>query len=802
MLTCLFPSRLNSLMLADELRVQVAEEIGLGQTQLVESHQWPALDFGWSLADVFKKCMDGEESISKITPKNDDSSVPTSNTLKPTLSDDDLDSLSTEQGHTKTGKKRHGELEIGTWSNDMAFEPQDIADELADDDLDELDIFDPNEELPDNLTILAGGIGEDEDDGELGADWGTGLKERKAKSRSLARRSAPSSTPRSIPAGAGGSSKGGGEIFRVGSPSNFDADDDGYDGNSDSYGGDKHGSGDAFGSYEGDDEDDFDDYWDEYEAYSEAESVHEETELGATTEWVAKGKRHTDTLSVDDQNYNLDLLIGGIDQEELKNDEKYFTELIDERKQQILKSSNYFLEDQELVFEKSCRPPSNTSEKVKNCAIDTIEEPEKEKSVTKSILDIPCDQFGLNYESIDHSTTLNNMMKCYSNKESILYPVGEDKQLFSFDLQPNLISHCGPSPSVILQALTMSNANDGVNLERLETIGDSYLKYAITTYLYCTFSQQHEGKLSYLRSKQVSNLNLYRLGKYKGLGECMVATKFEPHDNWLPPSYYVPRELEEALIDSGVPSGHWNMADLPNLHDLSSEQIRQLVAERTRLIKNADSVIPPSVPCYIDTRSPEELPIFIPYNLLTQHSIPDKSIADSVEALIGAYLTTCGPKGALLFMSWLGIKVLPTETSINPSTGLERITFSQVAIPKSPLNVPKIVCATDLHYRRLSAEDITISELSGAHLFADSLSLPCPVELPDHRQDLELLLAEYHEFETIIGYQFVDRSYLLQAFTHASFCRNRLTDCYQRLEFLGDAVLGQYLCMWGNTRAL
>ena len=30
---------------------------------------------------------------------------------------------------------------------------------------------------------------------------------------------------------------------------------------------------------------------------------------------------------------------------------------------------------------------------------------------------------------------------------------------------------------------------------------------------------------------------------------------------------------------------------------------------------------------------------------------------------------------------------------------------------------------------------------------------------------------------------------MLQAFTHASYYPNRLTDCYQRLEFLGDAVL-------------
>lgn len=37
--------------------------------------------------------------------------------------------------------------------------------------------------------------------------------------------------------------------------------------------------------------------------------------------------------------------------------------------------------------------------------------------------------------------------------------------------------------------------------------------------------------------------------------------------------------------------------------------------------------------------------------------------------------------------------------------------------------------------------------------------------------------------------RFNDRAYLLQAFTHASYTYNRITDCYQRLEFLGDAVL-------------
>jgi len=91
---------------------------------------------------------------------------------------------------------------------------------------------------------------------------------------------------------------------------------------------------------------------------------------------------------------------------------------------------------------------------------------------------------------------------------------------FSFDAQPDLEGHPGPSPSVILQALTMSNANDGINLERLETIGDSFLKYAITTYLYCTYDNIHEGKLSHLRSKQVSAITglcgcTYRKSKWQ-----------------------------------------------------------------------------------------------------------------------------------------------------------------------------------------------------------------------------------------------------------------------------------------------
>ncbi|KAG1681765.1 Endoribonuclease Dicer [Nymphon striatum] len=285
---------------------------------------------------------------------------------------------------------------------------------------------------------------------------------------------------------------------------------------------------------------------------------------------------------------------------------------------------------------------------------------------------------------------------------------------FSFDQQVDLKTHRGPSPSIILQALTMSNANDGINLERLETIGDSFLKYAVSVYLYCKHPNVHEGKLSYLRSRQVSNMNLYKLGKRKQLGQLMISAKFEPSDNWLPPCYSIPPKI--SRYTESVSNQHENISNLNECDDEISPKIKDIE-------KNPD----------------------VPFDLHTEHSIPDKSIADCVEALIGAYLITCGTKGALIFMSWLGFKV-------SPKLGIE----TKEENDKSWLELP-----------------------------------PSPLTefVPDAEKQMMHLLSGHEDFETVLDYQFKDKAYLLQALTHASYHYNRLTDCYQRLEFLGDAIL-------------
>ena len=72
-----------------------------------------------------------------------------------------------------------------------------------------------------------------------------------------------------------------------------------------------------------------------------------------------------------------------------------------------------------------------------------------------------------------------------------------------------------------------------------------------------------------------------------------------------------------------------------------------------------------------------------------------------------------------------------------------------------------------------------ISKCNSNHLFT-FVDLPIP-STPLLKKDsvglleLDFLLDGFQYFEELIGYRFKDRSYLLQAFSHASYYPNRLT---------------------------
>ena len=91
---------------------------------------------------------------------------------------------------------------------------------------------------------------------------------------------------------------------------------------------------------------------------------------------------------------------------------------------------------------------------------------------------------------------------------------------------------------MILQSLTTTRARESFNLERLEMLGDSFLKFSTSCFLYLTQPSWNEGYLSSARSKMVRNSNLYQLGKKKGIPQMMSVVQFQPKTNWLPPGFY------------------------------------------------------------------------------------------------------------------------------------------------------------------------------------------------------------------------------------------------------------------------
>ena len=211
----------------------------------------------------------------------------------------------------------------------------------------------------------------------------------------------------------------------------------------------------------------------------------------------------------------------------------------------------------------------------------------------------------------------------------------------AFFAMMDLTRFASPNPCRLLHALTMSSANDFFNLERLEAMDDSMLKFAVTTHLYAEFANAHEGKLSQLCSQQVCNVNLHRLGVRRAIPSAIVSTKFEPTENWLPPGFAVISSPTAAPNHLQQPTGP-NQTPANQSEQQSSEQTPQQSAE-SEMAK------------YMKVT--EDLSGLLPFFLQVEQSLGDKCIADAIEALIGCYLTSANETAALRLMQWFGLRV-------------------------------------------------------------------------------------------------------------------------------------------------
>ena len=323
--------------------------------------------------------------------------------------------------------------------------------------------------------------------------------------------------------------------------------------------------------------------------------------------------------------------------------------------------------------------------------------------------------------------------------ESSLPPIGaeessreaptevEDDALFSeirsmFRYTPPSANH--PDSSLVLQAITTTHSGDAFNLERLEMLGDSFLKLAVSIHLFCAYSDKDEGKLTRRRTNQISNLALYRAAAKKSLGEYLQSTQLA-RDVWCPTGCQfgdVPPNRTTGSPAMEVDS--WDTVEAMEVDETSER------GKKTKLTATEHA-----------------------RQKCNTQMIADKSIADSIEGLIGAYLISCGYLGALRFLKFLRLKVLP-EVDVNVDID------------------PRAENSKSGCYARFWPDQtkITAAQGKGDMVFRLTSGL------------------ENFENESI-SYNFQQKLYLVEALTHASYHENRVTPSYERLEFLGDALL-------------
>lgn len=84
----------------------------------------------------------------------------------------------------------------------------------------------------------------------------------------------------------------------------------------------------------------------------------------------------------------------------------------------------------------------------------------------------------------------------------------------------SIFEHCliqGMTLVQVLEALTTEKCHEHFSLERLEVLGDAFLKFAVGRHIFLLNNALDEGQLTKKRSKIVCNSNLRKLAIKSGL---------------------------------------------------------------------------------------------------------------------------------------------------------------------------------------------------------------------------------------------------------------------------------------------
>ena len=322
--------------------------------------------------------------------------------------------------------------------------------------------------------------------------------------------------------------------------------------------------------------------------------------------------------------------------------------------------------------------------------------------------------------------------------------------LSTIDLPP-LIPFLLPN---LIAALTAPNSEYPTrsNYERLEILGDSLLKIHVSIDVFLTRPLDTEGKLTSHRSRIVSNRNLFKLAtdhlNLRNIGDFC---------GFLAPQMFCPPFVPAALQNDSLV----NLFPVKNLIDpqlfwfhLNSlhESILTRKAMTTALPRGTTNTLDPIDPLRQgDPFEKEQRQFHVIYG--------SKALADMVEAILGC-----------AFYSLIAVNPKNPSCIFNP----EVMGFLRVL-----LNKWQLLSDETFHLLQLD----TMMNFSGLHLLELPMMLPSPF--------LQISLVIKRIFN---GYQFKKPELLYQAIKHSSVNNiapavDSANSTYERLEFLGDAVL-------------
>ncbi|KAL0030548.1 hypothetical protein WJX79_003716 [Trebouxia sp. C0005] len=100
-----------------------------------------------------------------------------------------------------------------------------------------------------------------------------------------------------------------------------------------------------------------------------------------------------------------------------------------------------------------------------------------------------------------------------------------NQSLLASELQPKLVKapHRLPNIVYVLEALTPKACQEDYSYERFELLGDAFLKYAVSLFLFLKFPEAHEGQLAGRKGAVVANTNLVKIAIHNGLKYYMLA---------------------------------------------------------------------------------------------------------------------------------------------------------------------------------------------------------------------------------------------------------------------------------------